>query len=103
MIGSKPHARFAVNISSFPNDALRERESLGLFGGPPTKYGFNLVLLNSSLGISALIKILLFSAIAHHTGMFKSRLPFRALRGWFLSHVNTPCRSENGWIIRAPD
>jgi hypothetical protein len=103
MVGSKLHGRFAVNISRFPNDALRERESSGLFGGPPTKYDFKLILLNSSLGISALIEILLFSAIAHHAGMFNSRLPLRALRGWFLSHVDTPCRSENSWVIRAQD
>jgi hypothetical protein len=41
MVGSKPHGRFAIKLSGFPNDALRERESSGLFGGPPTKYGFS--------------------------------------------------------------
>jgi hypothetical protein len=64
------------------------------------KYGFHLILLNPSLGISALVKVLLFSAIAHHSGMSNSR-PLLVLCGLgffvmeILRVIVSSCEAEN--------
>lgn len=78
------HPRFARKRSSFTTGAFGERgrhqtdwmmvgpNPSRLFGRPLTKGGVDLIRFDARRRISALVEILFFGAVAHHSGMGNS-------------------------------
>src|ERR1700680_4451508 len=65
------------------------------FGALFVEGGFHLVLLDTRRGVAALIKILLFGAIAHHAGMGNVSWLLDVLRNCgFIRHIKTSERER---------
>ena len=67
-----------------------------LFGRPLSKGGVDLIRFDARRRISALVEILFFGAVAHHSGMGNSRFFLTRFRSWFLCHATYSVRVCTG-------